>query len=89
VGGTACPRLDHHFDFLSRVLCRDVHDRHRDLATSVPDDGYQGVLEDARRVRYYFGLTLIATAVNLALGVRGTICVGGDMKQQLLPGLHL
>lgn len=25
------------------------------------------------RIRYYFGLTLIATAVNLAVGVCGTI----------------
>lgn len=33
------------------------------------------------RIRYYFGLTLIATGVNLALGICGTIYVAGGKKE--------
>ncbi|CAN0049687.1 unnamed protein product [Ectocarpus sp. 13 AM-2016] len=33
------------------------------------------------RIRYYFGLTLIATGVNLALGICGTIYVVGGRKE--------
>ncbi|CAM9367049.1 unnamed protein product, partial [Hapterophycus canaliculatus] len=32
------------------------------------------------RIRYYFGLTLIATAVNLAVGVCGTIYLARDLE---------
>ncbi|CAB1110445.1 unnamed protein product [Ectocarpus sp. CCAP 1310/34] len=33
------------------------------------------------RIRYYFGLTLIATGVNLALGICGTIYVAGGKNE--------
>ncbi|CAN0278088.1 unnamed protein product [Ectocarpus sp. 6 AP-2014] len=36
------------------------------------------------RIRYYFGLTLIGTTVNLALGVCGTIYVVGGREKSLL-----
>ncbi|CAN0194386.1 unnamed protein product [Ectocarpus sp. 12 AP-2014] len=36
------------------------------------------------RIRYYFGLTLIGTIVNLALGVCGTIYVVGGREKSLL-----
>ena len=32
------------------------------------------------RIRFYFGLTLVGTAVNLALGICGTIYVLNDRK---------
>jgi len=32
------------------------------------------------RIRYYFGLTLIGTAVNLALGICGTLYVFRDLQ---------
>ncbi|CAM9149866.1 unnamed protein product [Ectocarpus sp. 12 AP-2014] len=36
------------------------------------------------RIRYYFCLTLLGTAVNLGLGICGTAFVYGDQKQPLL-----
>ncbi|CAM9976969.1 unnamed protein product [Pylaiella littoralis] len=41
------------------------------------------------RVRYYFGLTLIGTLVNLALGVCGTAFVVRDSEEELLIVLTL
>ncbi|CAM9119172.1 unnamed protein product [Ectocarpus sp. 6 AP-2014] len=36
------------------------------------------------RIRYYFGLTLFGTAVNLGLGICGVVYIIGDRKQPLL-----
>ncbi|CAN0277721.1 unnamed protein product [Ectocarpus sp. 6 AP-2014] len=36
------------------------------------------------RIRYYFGLTLIATAVNLVLGIFGTVYIVGGRQRVIL-----
>ncbi|CAN0101611.1 unnamed protein product [Ectocarpus fasciculatus] len=36
------------------------------------------------RIRYYFGLTLLGTAVNLGLGICGVIFIIGDQQEPLL-----
>ncbi|CAN0277948.1 unnamed protein product [Ectocarpus sp. 6 AP-2014] len=36
------------------------------------------------RIRYYFGLTIIGTAVNLAVGISGTIYVVGGREKPFL-----
>ncbi|CAN0305440.1 unnamed protein product [Ectocarpus sp. 6 AP-2014] len=36
------------------------------------------------RIRYYFGLTLFGTAVNLGLGICGVVYIIGDQQEQLL-----
>eukprot|EP00903_Cladosiphon_okamuranus_P012700 g11874.t1 len=37
-----------------------------------------------RRIRYYFGLTVLGTAVNLALGICGTLFVAGGQEHPIL-----
>ncbi|CAN0304949.1 unnamed protein product [Ectocarpus sp. 6 AP-2014] len=36
------------------------------------------------RIRYYFGLTIIGTAVNLAVGISGTVYVVGGSEKPFL-----
>ncbi|CAM9815907.1 unnamed protein product [Ectocarpus sp. 8 AP-2014] len=36
------------------------------------------------RIRYYFGLTLIGTAVNLVLGIVGTVYIVGERQRVIL-----
>lgn len=41
----------------------------------------KGCLRVHARIRYYFGLTLIGTAVNLALGICGILFIAGGRTE--------